>query len=306
MSEGPLTVLEVLRRAAGYFAGKGVATPRLDAEVLLAHVLGMQRIQLYVNFDRPMGPEELAAYRHATAERGRRVPVAYITGKKEFFGLEFKVTPAVLIPRPETEILVEQVLAWAAQATELRLRIADIGAGSGAIAVALAVRLPEAEVWATDVSPAALEVATENAKAHGVADRVRFRLGNLAEPLLDMTARKDAPAGRSPAGFFDIAVSNPPYVADKDVGTLAPELAYEPRAALCGGADGVMFYPELLRQAGELLREGGILAVEIGSDEGAAVREMAGGTGVFDKIRIAKDYAGLDRVIVAERVAAGR
>lgn len=305
----PLTVLEVLRRAAEYFARKGVPTPRLDAEVLLAHVLGMQRIQLYVNFDRPLDPAELAAYRQVTAERGRRVPVAYITGKKEFFGLEFKVTPAVLIPRPETEVLVEQVLAWAAggpadrQGTEMGgadgdadrpvgpcLRIADIGTGSGAIAVTLAVKLAEAEVWATDVSEAALVVARANAEAHGVAERVRFRQGNLAEPL-------------AAAGFFDAVVSNPPYVAEKEAATLAPELAHEPHEALFAGPDGLLWYLELIRQAAPLVRQAGMFAAEIGAEQARAVSDLARATGVFRDIRVVKDYAGLDRVVVAERAA---
>lgn len=291
MSSGlPLTVLEVLRRATGYFASKGVPTPRLDAEVLLAHVLGMQRIQLYVNFDRPLDKDELAAYRRATAERGRRVPVAYITGTKEFFGLEFKVTPAVLIPRPETEVLVEQVLEWAkGRAGGTRLRIADIGTGSGAIAVALAVRLAEAELWATDASAAALEVARENARVHGVEERVHFQLGNLAEPL---------------AGLFDAVVSNPPYVAEKEAPSLVPELAYEPREALFGGPDGLKWYPELIRQAGHIVKRGGIVALEIGAEQGGTVRDMLSETGFFADICIVKDYAGLDRVIIAERAAA--
>ncbi len=313
MSSPTLTVLQVLKRTTDYFAQKGIPTPRLDAEVLLAHLLGVERIRLYVEFDRPLVAQELDGYRELVARRARRAPVAYLTGRKEFMGLDLAVTPEVLIPRPETELLVERALAWcraemqqmqqpggdspgsssdSSSAGSSALRLADIGTGSGSIAVALAKNLPESIVYATDISGAALTVALANAEKHGVQSRIKFLAGDLARPLF----------GEGLEGKLDLVASNPPYVAQRVAGELTPEVVqHEPQTAIFGGEDGLKFYPPLVEQAGKLLRRGGLLAVEIGHDQASAVGGFIAATGKFEDPAVVRDYAGHDRVILALR-----
>ncbi|MCL4517514.1 MAG: peptide chain release factor N(5)-glutamine methyltransferase [Firmicutes bacterium] len=317
MISPPLTVLQVLKRTTDYFAQKGIPTPRLDAEVLLAHLLGVERIRLYVEFDRPLAPQELDGYRELVARRARRAPVAYLTGRKEFMGLDLAVTPEVLIPRPETELLVERALAWcrsevqqkqqmqqpggdspgsssdSSSAGSSALRLADIGTGSGAIAVVLAKNLPESIVYATDISGAALAVASANAEKHGVQSRIKFLAGDLARPLF----------GEGLEGRLDLLASNPPYVAQRVAGELTPEVArHEPQTAIFGGEDGLKFYPPLVEQAGKLLRPGGLLALEIGHDQASAVGGFIAATGKFEAPMAIKDYAGHDRVVLARKI----
>lgn len=279
----PRTVLELLRLTTSYLAGRGVDSPRLDAEVLLAHVLAMDRVGLYVNFDRPLELAEVDDYREAVARRGRREPVAYITGEKEFMGRPFAVSDAVLIPRPETELLAEAVLK------DLRIhgtaeppRLLDMGTGSGIIAITLAILLPEALVTAVDLSAAALAIAASNADRHGVADRVRFVCSDLFARL---------PVGSR----FHYIVSNPPYIPDSELRTLPPEVQKEPSLALSAGPDGLALIRRLVAEALSRLEPGGLLALEIGADQGAAVRELAGKLG-YSSCEVLRDYAGHERV----------
>ncbi|HHW13661.1 MAG TPA: peptide chain release factor N(5)-glutamine methyltransferase, partial [Firmicutes bacterium] len=282
-----LTTGELLRRTTRYFEEKGLPSPRLDAEVLLAWALGCERVDLYVNYDRPLEPDEVARYRELVGRRAKRVPVAFLRGFKEFFALPFAVSPAVLIPRPETETLVQVALEWLAeQGAEVTLptgkrltaqepkaggwTLADVGTGSGCIAVTVAKCAPGVRVIATDRSPDALAVAQTNAERHGVADRVTFLAGDGPEPLF---------AGGW-AGRLDAVLSNPPYIPTPVLAELAQDIAYEPREALDGGPDGLDFYRRWLPRFAALLRPGGLLAVEIGHDQGAAVPALAGGTGV--------------------------
>jgi release factor glutamine methyltransferase len=268
-----LTLLEVLRRATGYLETHGSGSPRLDAEVLLAHVLGIRRLDLYLQFDRPLDESQLAPYRELTARRGRGEPVAYLTGHKEFMALDFAVTPDVLVPNPDTEVLVQRAVEWG-RSRGGPLRFADVGTGSGCIAISVAHYLPEANVDATDVSEAALAVATGNASLLGVADRVRFLCGDLAEPL---------------AGRFDALLANLPYVVE---GTPLPaEVTAQPGIALYGGS---ALVNRLLDAAPALLAPGGIVLLEV---DPAITGELT--VEGFAGSKLLKDLGGHDRVLEA-------
>ncbi|MBO2519266.1 peptide chain release factor N(5)-glutamine methyltransferase [Limnochorda sp.] len=282
------TVLELLRLATGYLREKGVAQPRLDAEVLLGHALQMERIMLYVHHDRPLEPHEVDVYRTLIARRGRREPVAYLMGEKEFFGRSFQVDPRVLIPRPETEHLVEVALAFAIG--EGPVRGWDVGTGSGILAVTLAAELPDSHWLATDLSADALAVARANAERHGVADRIRFLEGDLW-------------AGTKPDGSWDLIVSNPPYLTDHEMAHLAPEIRYEPRQALAGGPDGLQVIRRLVQQAWAFLRPGGLLAFEIGAGQAEACRQLLAEAGQYEGIRVLPDHAGHPRVVCGLRTS---
>lgn len=271
------TTLKVLNWTKGYLAEKGVENARLEAEWLLCSTLGLDRVGLYLNFDKPLTDAELAAYRSLVARRAKREPLQYILGSQEFCGLEFVVAPGVLIPRHDTEVLVEEALRRAAAGC----RILDIGLGSGCIAVALAARLPEALVCGVENSPAALAVARENADRHGV--RLEIFAGSLFEPL----------AGER----FDLIVSNPPYIPTGDIAGLAPEVRdFEPHTALDGGVDGLDFYRLFIPASVDHLATGGWLLVEVGINQAAAVRELFAQNG-FSAIFAAQDPGGIDRVV---------
>lgn len=276
------TIGSILNWTKQYFSEKGVDNPRLDAEVLLCHVLKLDRLHLYVQFDRPLNREELARFRELVKLRAQRIPVAYILGVKEFMGLAFKVTPATLIPRPDTEILVEWVLGRLPAASQAA--ILDVGTGSGAIIISILTKRPYCHGTGVDISAAAIAVARENARQLGVADRLTFRTGNLFAPV----------AGQQ----FDVIVSNPPYIPTAALATLAPEVQREPRQALVGGVDGLDFYRQIIAQAPKYLRPGGLLALEIGIGQAGPVAALARQTdNGLQLVAIEKDYAGIERVI---------
>lgn len=277
------TVLQILKRATQTLSAAGCDTPRLDAEVLLTHVLGQNRAWLYAHPEHMPSPPQLTAYQSLLSRRAEREPVAYVIGHKEFFDLEFIVTPEVLIPRPETEQLVERALQWATDSSGA-LNIADVGTGSGAIAVTLAVHLPEAHVIAIDTSPATLTVAQRNAARHGVTDHLQCVQGNLLSPL---------------AKSLHLIVANPPYLSQAELTMAPPEVAHwEPRAALDGGPDGLAIIRQLLEMASDRLRAGGALLVEIGARQGARVLTLAHHYFSQATVEIARDYAGHDRLLV--------
>lgn len=280
------TVGSILKWTEQYFREKGVESPRLDAEILLSHVLEKERIYLYVEFDAPLERQELARFRALVKQRAMRVPVAYIVGYKEFMGLRFSVTPDVLIPRPDTEILVEAALGRLEKLSAPRLL--DIGVGSGAILLSLLAKLPEATGVAVDISPEALEVARRNAEALGVAQRVVFRCGDLYAPVAGET--------------FDAVLSNPPYIPEADLAALAPEVRKEPRGALAAGRDGLDFYRRLTARGAEFVRADGFLALEIGVFQAAAVAALAEGMQGFGKAEVLKDYGGIERVVLARKL----
>ena len=276
------TIGRILKWTEQYFKEKGIESPRLDAEVLLSHILGRERIYLYVHFDEPLEPAELARYREAIKQRVQRVPVAYIIGEKEFMGLTFKVTEDTLVPRPDTEILVQAAVERLRARGEAP-RFADIGTGSGAICLSVLHFLPKAQADTVDISPAARAIAEENAAALEVADRVTFHTGDLLAPL---------------AGSYDAILSNPPYIPDDDIAALAPEVRLkEPHTALAGGKDGLDFYRRLTADAPALLKDGGFLAVEVGIHQAAPVAALA--VPSFSRTEILKDYAGIERVVIA-------
>lgn len=270
------TVSAVLREGTALLAPV-TETARLEAEVLLAHVIGLTRTALLAHPERPLTADEEARYRDLLARRRAGVPLPYLTGRIEFFGLEFAVTPEVLIPRPETEALVERALAWAPQT------VVDVGTGSGCVAVALAVRLPRVRIYATDLSRAALRVAVMNARRHGVADRIHFLQADLASPL---------------KGPVDLVVSNPPYVAEEEWTSLPASVReYEPRLALDGGPGGLRVIRRLLTDAARLLHRGGGLLVEIGAGQGPDAAALARVAFPKAQVRIHPDLAGRDRIL---------
>ena len=279
----PWTILRTLKWTARYFQEKGIEQPRPAAEILLAHVLHCARIDLYLRYDQPLNQVELSQFRTLIQRRSQREPVAYIVGQREFWSLAFKVTPDVLIPRPETERLVEIILEQ--YGPETRLDLLDLGVGSGAISVALSTERPGWRIWATDVSPQALAVAQGNARYHGRGDQIRLFAGNWFAPISERGV------------LFDIIVSNPPYISSVDMLTLEPEVRqYEPVLALDGGQQGTTCLGHLIDAAPAYLKPGGQLFLEIGFDQGPAVTELGQAGDAWDKVAIHKDYGHRDRV----------
>lgn len=287
----PVTVREAYVRASSFLRESGAADPDSSAEWLLQHVLGVSRSELFLRWEEPFPPGRREQWERALLRRSRGEPVQYITGEQEFYGLTFRVTPAVLIPRPETELLVEQMIAagrrlWPA-GTPLA---ADIGCGSGAIAVTLAARCPGWKVTAVDVSPDALDVARGNARANGVGDRVTFYEGDLLEPYI----RKQLPV--------DILVSNPPYIETGDLPGLQPEVRlYEPVLALDGGPDGLRFYRAILDQVRRLPAMPAVIGFEVGQGQARQVAEWVRECGHWTDVRIIPDWAGIERHVIGFR-----
>ncbi len=284
----PETILAYLELAAKFLAGRGVASPRLDAELLLALVLATDRVGVYLRFDRPLGSVEVDAYRALIKRRGEGEPVAHLTGRREFWSRSFAVTPDVLVPRPETELVVERALALVVS-RDRALRVLDLGTGSGAIAVTLATELPQAQVTAVDRSEAAVAVATGNAASAGVDGRVRVLLG-------DWTAALD------PGARFDLVVSNPPYIPSDEIAALAPEVRREPRLALDGGADGLDAYRRIVPEAARVLAPGGALVLEVGAGQAESVAGLLTAAG-FEAVARHGDLAGIERVVEGLAVA---
>jgi release factor glutamine methyltransferase len=280
------SILELIRWTTSYLAGKGLPQPRLDAELLLADTLGTKRLDLYLQYDRPLLPAELAAFKARLLRRAQREPVQYIAGDAAFRNLRLRVDRRVLIPRPETEVLVDHVLTWSG-AHGARTAV-DIGTGSGAIALSLASEGQSFErIVATDVSADALEVARENLVALAPRVPVELRLGPSFAPI----------AGE----VFDVIVSNPPYIGETELPTLDPEVReWEPAAALFSGGDGLTLIRELVTEAPGYLRPGGLLALEIGADQADEVSRLIRGTGRYGEPVVRLDFAGRDRIVMAE------
>lgn len=299
------TILAVLQWTTRYFQDKGVSEPRASAEVLLAHVLGVSRLELYLRHDQPLTAEELAAYKALIRRRVQGEPTAYLTGHKEFWSLDFLVSPATLIPRPETELLVESLLEVLKNtAPPGRAGIApetgppegaapplglEVGVGSGAVIIALARELPHWRWLGVELSAAALQVACANARRLGVAERVQFLQGNLLQAL-------------RPGPRFQAVAANLPYIPAKDWESLPVEVRrYEPRGALWGGEDGLALLRPFCREAHQFLSPGGWLALEVGHGQAEAVRALLAETRAYEKITILRDYQGIQRVVRARR-----
>lgn len=287
----PPTITDLLGKSASWLKEKGSTSPRLDAELLLAEVLGMNRVELYVNFEQPLTPVEVDRYRELIRRRGDGEPVAYILGRGFFRNHELRVDSSVLIPRPETEHVVDAALDFMMEGEwPSPPAVLDIGTGSGAIAISLAAGFPEAAITATDASAEALELARQNAGFAGVAPRISFVRSDLFDDL-------------DPVFTFDLIVSNPPYISRDEWAALPRDVRdFEPREALYGGEDGLDFYRVLAEQAPQFLKPRGGLVLEIGANQGKAVTELLLATGNFRSVGLLKDYAGLDRVVAAQRM----
>ncbi len=280
------TVLELLQWTTSYFTEKGIETARLDAECLLAHALGQPRLGLYLEFEKPASPDERARFRELVTRRAdERVPVAQLLGTKEFWSLPLEITPDVLVPRPDTETLVEATLQGLAGKGE-EPSILDLGTGSGAVALALAKEFPKAAVVAVDRSAAALAVAERNAEKLELSERIEFLLGDLFAPV----------AGRR----FDAVVSNPPYLAEAEAQGLAPELAHEPKEALFAGPLGTEVLERIADEAEAFLAPGGWLAVELAPAQAETVGQWLGQRG-FEQVQVHRDLGERERVVSARR-----
>jgi len=279
-----MNVRGLIDRTTRTLSREGFGTPRLDAEVLLAACLRTDRGEFYAHPEREVPPERLDRFDRWVGRRRRGEPVAYITGEKEFWSLPFTVGPQVLVPRPETEILVEEALRLA-RSLPADLTILEVGAGSGAVSVALATELPGARIVATDISPDALALARVNAKRHGVSGRIGLVAGDLCGPV---------------RGPFDLVVSNPPYIPEGAYDTLPAEVRCEPRQALIAGPDGTDVHRLLMDEARRCLRPGGWLCMEMGEGQGGRLARALEASGYGD-IAPRTDYGGMERVILAQR-----
>jgi release factor glutamine methyltransferase len=293
------TIREALHRGSQALAEAASEEAALEAELLLAHALGTDRTHLYQRLPDDLPPDAAAAFDALLRRRLAHEPVPYILSRKEFFGLEFEVTPAAIIPRPETETLVELVLAFCGSRTSGdRLRIVDVGVGCGAIAVSLAASLPQAEIIAVDVSAEALALARRNAERHGVAERIGFREGDLLAPLAAHPEPKPG-VSRDSSRRVDVIAANLPYVRSADFEASPPEIReHEPRLGLDGGPDGLRLIGRLLRDAPACLKPGGALFAEIGEEQGEAARSLARACFPQAQIEITRDLSALDRVLV--------
>lgn len=289
------SVARLLSWTREHLQRSGVESPRLCAEILLAHVMRCQRIQLYTRFEEVPAEPVLAPFRALVKQAAQGHPIAYLTGTKEFFALPFDVSPDVLIPRPETEVLVERTIDLVRKTLDGAARILDLGTGSGCIAVALARHLPAARIFASDVSEAALGVARRNASRHGVAERIDFRCGDLLEPWT-------APAAADGPPPFDVIVCNPPYIATNGAPVARHVRDFEPHVALFAGPDGLSVVRRVSAAAPDGLKSGGHLLLEIGFDQSRAVRDLLARAGWKD-IVVYRDGGGNERVVHARRAA---
>ncbi len=289
----PVNLEEALKKATAVLECAAVSTPLLDAQVLLCHVLQVDRLYLYAHSDRLLVQGEERRYFELIEKRAEGMPVQYLVQNQEFMGLDFHVEEGILIPRADTEVLVENVIQYFQERKRISSPlIADLGTGSGAIAVSLASWISHAFVYAVDISEKAIEISKGNAQRHGVSERMRFLRGDLFQPL----------KAKALEGKLDALVSNPPYIPRREIDNLQKEVAvYEPRLALDGGEDGLDFYRRIIEDAPLFLKEGGLLAFEVGYDQAQPVNQMLNEKGCFQDIEIKKDLSGIERVVTALR-----
>ena len=287
-SDSQWTILDLIQWTTAYFKSHEIDSPRLTVELLLAHALGVERIELYTRFDQPLSAEELAGFKQLIKRRLKREPVAYILGQKDFWDISLTVDPSVLIPRPETELLVERALDLIPKHSDGAIhRILELGTGSGAIILSLAAARPGHLFYASDADAAALAVARKNAADNQLADQVNFFAGSWFAPI-----HSDIK--------FDLIVSNPPYIPGPEIAGLAPEICrYEPGRALDGGADGLSCIRRIVHAAPAYLCVGGHLMLEIGNEQRGAIKNLIEQTDGMHFVQCVPDYAGYDRVVVA-------
>lgn len=288
------TIQKLLRWTSSYFASHDIESPRMAAEILLADSLKLERIDLYLRYDQPLVQDELRHYKTLIQRRLRREPVAYITGRREFWSMTLEVSPAVLIPRPETECLVERALQrLPACADTGPQRVLELGTGSGAVILAVASERPGHGFVASDRSLAALSLAARNARRHGLRDTVHFVCGDWFAPFNAASLQ------------FDVILANPPYIPSAEIRRLEPEIhRYEPLTALDGGPDGLKSIRTLVEAAPVFLKPGGHLLIEIGDRQGEAAARIARNTGAYGEIDVDVDYSGRPRVAGMRRRAA--
>lgn len=283
-----ITVLEVIKLSTEYLQKKGVESPRANAEILLAEILKCKRLELYLSFDKPLAESEVQIYREAVRKRGLRIPLQYIVGYVEFYGLKLTVNENVLIPRPETELLVEKIINDLDKLSNIK--ILDIGVGSGNISLSILKNIPNANVVAIDISEKALEVAKQNTELNSVDGNIEFKKFDIMNEDIKKLDK------------FDLIVSNPPYVSAMDYETLEPELKiYEPKIALTDNSDGISFYKHIIGVSSLLLNNPGKIYFEVGISQSKQVQKYFEDK-MFDKVSITKDYAGIDRIICGEMI----
>ncbi len=286
------TIQKLLTWVTEYLTQKGVDSPRLSAELLLSHVLGLKRIELYTQYNKVVPQEQLTQLRGLVKRAGEHEPVAYLVGRTEFYSIEFEVTPDCLIPRPETELLVQRSIELLRKRTGPQ-SVCDLCTGCGIIAVAIAKNVPDVKVMATDISEPALGVAAKNVEKHKLGERIELRHGDLFEPLVPQL------------DVFDLIVCNPPYVSAAEYEALDRNVKeYEPRLALYAGQDGLDVYRRIVEKVDQFLKPDGILLLEIGYLQGPAVRELLEQTKALAQIRIDKDLQSHERVVTAVRTGA--
>jgi release factor glutamine methyltransferase len=287
------TIKELLLVTADYLKKKDIDSPRLTSEILLAHQLDIDRVTLYLNFDQPLTEKELSGYRTLIKRRIKHEPLQYITGTQEFWSLDFVVNSQVLIPRPETELLVELTIKLLKDLPILENHtpnILDLGTGCGPIAVSLAKEARKTIIWATDISAEALKLAHFNAERHGVTDKIRFIQGNLWEPLMDLGMT------------FDIVLSNPPYIAPKEFNNLSPEVRdYEPRLALDGREGGMHFIEKIISEAPTFMNPGAWIILEMAPGQTGKALSLIGKIKEYSEKSRIKDYSHLYRVVMAKK-----
>jgi release factor glutamine methyltransferase len=287
------TLQKLLNWVTEYLTGKGVDSPRLSAELLLCHAVGLTRIELYTQFDKPVPQRQLDTLHDLVKRAGLHEPVAYLTGRAEFYSVEMDITADCLIPRPETELLVQRAIEFLRTREGVQF-VCDLCTGSGCIAVAICKNFPDARVIATDISAGTLEVAARNVEKHELHERIELLQGDLFEPLVEQLDVTE----------FDLIVCNPPYVSSAEYETLAKNVRdYEPKSALLAGADGLDVYRRLIEKVDQFLKPGSALMLEIGYAQGPAVRQLLEQTGAFAEIRIEKDPHDNDRVVTAMKIS---
>jgi len=288
------TIQKLLNWITRYLTEKSVDSPRLSAELLLSSVLSLKRIELYTNFDNLVAQDHLDRLRELVKRAAQHEPIAYLTGKTEFYSLELEITRDCLIPRPETELLVERAVEFLRTRTATQL-VCDLCTGSGCIAVAIAANSSEASIIATDISRAALTVASRNVEKHCLRDRVKLLCGNLFDPIIpEMQKAK-----------FDLIVCNPPYVSTAEFHALPRNIRdHEPKLALLAGVDGLDVYQRITEKVDDFLKENGALMLEIGYAQGLPVRQLLEKTGLFAQIKIEKDHQNNDRIATAGKTHA--
>ena len=282
-----LNIVKVLEKTTRRFKNRGIASPRLDAEILLSSYFKTDRPGLYMKFERVITGEEQEGFSRWVERREEGEPVAYIVGRKEFWSLTFEVNPRVLVPRPETEFLVEEVLERCSGMNDRNINVLEVGTGSGAISVAIASELEKVSIVATDIVEDVITLARKNAGNNDVTSRIDFLCGNLFEPV---------------SGKFDIIITNPPYISEEEFDRLPPEVRdFEPKEALLAGSEGTEFHHDLIVEASRYLKHGGWLLMEIGAGQRDAIESMLGGKTTFDSIGFRTDYAGIERIVRARR-----